>query len=78
MSLLDNNTIFNITIATQDFFYTNGGSGFGAVQGGGTMTGVFFTNSNISNSISLNLLNPAFGITVSSVVLTVEFIGGNI
>jgi hypothetical protein len=78
ITIRNNNIFLNLDIATQDFQYTNGGSGFGPVQGGGTMTAVFNSNSVSSESIVLILSNPAFGITISNIVLTVEFIGGNI
>lgn len=78
MSIINTNTVFNILVTTADYYYTNGGSGFGAVQGGGCITGVFNCNSAASDAVILQLINPSVTMSVSSVSLTVEFIGGNI
>jgi len=77
--LTDFNTFVNFNIALQGQIYNNGGSGFGPVQGGGTLGAVFNVNSGTSDVISLQMLNPAATtVQLTAVVLTIEYIGGNI
>jgi hypothetical protein len=68
----------NVELLIENFVYRNGDSGFGAVDGGGSLTTVFNSNSTTSDTITLTIINPSTTIVISNLYMTIEWIGGNL
>ena len=78
MIITNNNTFFNLQLANISLVYRNGDSGFGAISGGGAYSLVFNSNSNTSDFLSLQIQNPSSTMVISNVIMTLEWIGGNL